>query len=289
MKLLHFSDLQKLGKRPPAVRSPEEAQKRIEEIASWTSGPVNKVLSWIVQVSILAIPTMFYLKFFNKVRVYGREKLKENSLPYLFVSNHLTMFDDMFMGALLFLPIGFTKLRYFPWHAPEEQNFFLGPFFTFIMKKAQCVPLTRGHGVFQPGMRRLAQLLQGKAIVHIYPEGTRSRTGDINRGKAGVGRLAYQTKVKVIPCYHEGSQQLLPIGTHRLHIGKKVAFIVGDPVDMSDLYEKEESRAVYQAISDRMIDAIRDLRQQLHDSGRNVLPMPVVAAESEEPVKETNS
>ncbi len=263
--MIKFSSIKKLGKRPPAVRSHEEARKRIEEMRSWTSGPINSALSWLVQVGLASV-IFLYLKIFNKVKVFDRKKLKQVDPPYLFVSNHLTMFDDFFIGALLFLPYAFRSRIFFPWHAPEEQNFFLGPIITWILKKAQCVPLTRGHGLFQPGMTRLKELLKEKNIVHIYPEGTRSRSGDIGEGKPGVGRIAFQSKAKIVPCYHEGAQDMLPIGSHRLRTGKKLTLIVGDPVDMGDLYEQKECREVYQEIADRMIKAISDLRDEVRAS-----------------------
>ncbi len=276
--MFKLSSIKKLGRKPPAVRSAEEAQARVEEIASWTTGPFNKPLSWLMQV-FLAGGGLVLFRLFERVKVIDNKKLKHYEPPYLFVSNHLTMIDDFILGGLLYIPFAFQGLKYFPWHAPEEQNFFLGPIVTWMLKKAQCVPLTRGHGVFQPGMTRLKQLLQTNGIVMIYPEGTRSRSGDIGKGKVGIGRLAYQTKVKVVPCYHEGTQDILPVGNYTPKIGKKLRIIIGDPIDMSDLYELKEGREAYQKIADRMIEKIRDLRADLHERGFGVksIPQPKVA------------
>lgn len=277
--MLKFSKIKALGRSPQLAKTPEEFEARLEQMRNWTRGPINRLISWLTQLMI-AVPTTLYLKLFNKVHVHNRERLKEVKRPYMLVTNHLTMFDDVFLDSLLFLPYGFRDKRYFPWHAPEEKNFFLGPIIGFFMAKAQCVPLTRGHGVFQPGMTRLKELLQDDAIVHIFPEGTRSRSGDIGRGQVGVGRLAYQTKVKVLPVYHEGTQLLLPIGSHRLKFGKRMEVVVGEPIDMSDLYEQKDSRDVYQQIATRMVDAFRELRAQLHESGRGVIPLPEEASDS---------
>jgi 1-acyl-sn-glycerol-3-phosphate acyltransferase len=288
--MLKFDKIKKLGKSPALVRTAEEFEERLGRMRRWTKGPINKFLSWLVQIMI-AGPTFLYLVIFNKPKVHNRKILETIKPPYMFVSNHLTMFDDVFIDSLVYLPWGIWNLRYFPWHAPEEKNFFLGPVMSWILQKAQCVPLTRGHGVFQPGMTRLKELLQDEAIVHIFPEGTRSRSGDINRGQVGVGRLAYQSKCKVVPCYHEGTRDLLPIGSHRLRTGKRMEVVIGEPIDMLDLYEQEESRKVYQAIADRMIDHLRGLRKNLHDMGRGVIdlsdyePGEEVNTESTEKVK----
>jgi 1-acyl-sn-glycerol-3-phosphate acyltransferase len=271
--MLKFFKIKNLGRSPRAVRTAEELEERIRKMRSWTKGPINKFLSWLVQASV-AVLTVFYLKVLNKTRGHDHKKLKDIEPPYMLVSNHLTMFDDFFVDSYLYMRFAYKNMKYFPWHAPEEKNFFLGPVVAWLMKKAQCVPLTRGHGVFQPGMTRLKELLNNNSIVHIYPEGTRSRSGDINKGQVGVGRLAYQTKVKVLPIYHEGTQDLLPIGKHRLTTGNRVEVVVGDPIDMEDLYSQKEGREVYQLIADRMVDSIRDLRTKLHDDGFGIHPIP---------------
>ncbi len=276
--MFKLSSIKKLGHKPPAVRSAEEAQARVDEIRSWTQGPINKPLSWLVQLFI-AGSVYFFMHITQRVRLVDRKKMDHYRPPYMFVSNHVTMIDDFLFGGLLYFRYAFMGVKYFPWHAPEEKNFFLGPIITWMLKKAQCVPLTRGHGVFQPGMTRLKQLLMDKGVVMIYPEGTRTRSGDIGKGKVGIGRLAYQTKVKVIPAYHEGAQDILPIGTYSPKIGKKFSMIIGDPIDMSDLYELKESRETYQAIADRMIVAIRDLRQNMHDRGFGLKPIPEATEE----------
>ncbi|MFH0882665.1 MAG: lysophospholipid acyltransferase family protein [bacterium] len=261
-----------MGKSPKLAKTAEEVEDRLRRMRRWTRGPLNRFLSWLIQMMI-AVPTFLFLRLFNKVHVHNRRNLRIIDPPYMLISNHLTMFDDIFIDSYVFMPWAIFNLKYFPWHAPEEKNFFLGPIVAWFMKKAQCIPLTRGHGVFQPGMTRLKELLQGNAIVHIFPEGTRSRSGDINQGQVGVGRLAYQAKCPVIPLYHEGTRDLLPIGSHRLRTGERMEIIVGDPIDMSDLYAREDSREVYQTIADRMIDSFRLLRTKLHKEGNGVVDL----------------
>ena len=49
-------------------------------------------------------------------------------------------------------------------------------------------------------------------ILILFPEGTRSETGDLSRFRSGIGRLVEGTDVPVIPCYLEGAFQALPKG-----------------------------------------------------------------------------
>ncbi len=227
--MLKFSSIKKLGKRPKAVRSKDEFEARLEMYRSWNKGIFNKSVSWFLQAICVGIGFNVFLRIFNKIKIVNINNVQQMEPPYLFVTNHHTMFDDFFLGALLFFPRALFKMKYLPYHTPEEQNFFLGPIVTFMMQRLRCIPLTRGHGVFQPGMAMLKELLTTHSSVQMYPEGTRSRSGDIGKGKVGIGRLAYQTKTRVLPCYHEGTQDILPIGAHRLKLGKRMHVIVGEP------------------------------------------------------------
>jgi 1-acyl-sn-glycerol-3-phosphate acyltransferase len=253
----------------------EDAQKRLEQMRRWVRGPFNQFLSFAIQ-AVVAFVGMVYMRVLNRTKVYGQAKLRLEKPPFLYVSNHLTMIDDFLMDPILFGPIALSRfsLKYFPWHVPEEKNFFLNPFLAWLLQKCQSIPITRGRGVFQPGMMRVKELLLDERIIHIYPEGTRSRSGDIGRGQIGVGKLAFETKMKVVPVYHEGIQNILPVGTKKLQFGKKIAMVVGEPVSMSDLYEKSGSKEVFQDVANRMVDEIRKLRLSLHDKGQNAIDIP---------------
>jgi len=256
-------------------RTIEDAQKRLEQMRRWVRGPFNRFLSYMIQVFV-GILGMFYLRVMNRTKVYGNKILRTEKPPYLYVSNHLTMIDDFLLDPVLFGPIAISRLalQYFPWHVPEEKNFFLNPVLAWFLQKCQSIPITSGRGVFQPGMMRVKELLLDDRIIHIYPEGTRSRSGDIGKGQIGVGKLAHETKMKVIPVYHEGTQNILPVGSKKLQTGKKIAIVVGEPIDMGDLYDQPESKQVFQEVAYRMVAEIRKLRFSLHEAGNNALDIP---------------
>ncbi len=61
-------------------------------------------------------------------------------------------------------------------------------------------------------MRR--KLTAGGAIFIIFPEGTRSRTGELQPFHSGIGRLVAQTNVPVLPCHLDGCFRAMPPGRH---------------------------------------------------------------------------
>jgi len=181
----------------------------------------------------------------------------------------VSMLDDMFIGPLLFTPRGFYQYQFMPYHTPEQKNFFVGPIISWIMVHLKCIPFTRGKGFNQPGVQTVIDRLQGGGCVHIYPEGTRTRSGDLGSGKAGVGKIVYAARCKVVPCYHHGLDQVLPIGVKFPRPFHKVIISVGKPVDFSAYFEKENTVETWQQISDEMIRAIRALKEDL--KARNLI------------------
>ena len=225
---------------------------------------IFRLASYIVTLS-LAIPIYFLMILINKVTIIGKEKITGAKLPFLFVSNHVTMLDDFFIGPLLFLPKGLWNFNFIPYHTPEQKNFYKGPIVSWIMDHVKCLPLTRGKGIFQPGMQRIIAKIKLGGCVQIYPEGTRTRTGDLGKAKPGIGRIIYATRCGVIPCYHAGLDKVLPIGSKIPKFGKKIDLIVGDPMNLQKFFEMEDNAGTWQKISEEIIAEIAKLRDKLYE------------------------
>ncbi len=68
------------------------------------------------------------------------------------------------------------------------------------------------HGPPLPSLRTARQLIRNGWNLLLYPEGTRSRSGELGPFKAGVSVLARFTRRPLIPVYVDGGQQVLPCG-----------------------------------------------------------------------------
>ena len=62
-------------------------------------------------------------------------------------------------------------------------------------------------------LQTAAELLDDGRLVGIYPEGTRSRDGDLHRGHTGVAHLAMMTGAPIIPVGIVGTERVQPIGS----------------------------------------------------------------------------
>jgi 1-acyl-sn-glycerol-3-phosphate acyltransferase len=216
-------------------------------------------------VVILMLVPLFHIvmRILNRTEVYNKDVVQRAKPPFLFCSNHVSMLDDAFVGPQVFLPRSLWDLRFIPYHAPEKKNFFKGPFFSMMMHAARAIPFTRGKGVHQPGMERMIRALKKGNTVHIYPEGTRTRTGQIGKAKIGVGRLVRETGSFVIPCYHRGLEKVLPIGHKIPRAGHRVQILVGAPLHFDDFMQMPNAPKTWRIIANRIIEAIQELRAKL--------------------------
>jgi 1-acyl-sn-glycerol-3-phosphate acyltransferase len=108
-------------------------------------------------------------------------------------------------------------------------------------------------------MDRIIDVLGAGGCVRVFPEGTRSRRGTLGHGRPGVGRVLYETGVTVVPCFHRGLDQLLPIGSVIPRIGKRVDIVIGPPFSVDDLRVLPNTRETWQKIADRVMEKIAEL------------------------------
>jgi 1-acyl-sn-glycerol-3-phosphate acyltransferase len=134
-----------------------------------------------------------------RVEVIGREKI-DPSRTYVMVSNHLSLVDIFVL---------FRLFRHYKWVSKIE-NFRL-PFIGWNMTLNRYIPLRRGdrNSVTQMFDACRKTLASGSSIL-MFPEGTRSRTGELQAFKTGAFDLALGAKLPVLPIVLQGSQTALP-------------------------------------------------------------------------------
>jgi hypothetical protein len=74
-----------------------------------------------------------------------------------------------------------------------------------------------------------------------------------------VGRLLYETGAAVVPCFHRGLDQVLPIGSVVPRIGKRVDIVIGPLFSVDDLRALPNTKETWQKIADRLMEKIAEL------------------------------
>jgi 1-acyl-sn-glycerol-3-phosphate acyltransferase len=150
-------------------------------------------------------------------RVEGRENLPPRQLGgMILITNHIHWVDIPVIGAML--PFSHRL----SWLAKIE--LFENPILGWWFRIMQVIPIKRGR-------RDLAALeaaetaLKGGAVLLIFPEGHRSRDGNLQQGRGGAVRLAMRTGSPIIPAAIIGTEG----GLKGVLSGMRVTMRIGKP------------------------------------------------------------
>lgn len=162
-----------------------------------------------------------------KVEVSGLENLPKRNV--LFVGNHQSIVDIPLM--LGFIP----GIKSF---IAKKETAKL-PIIKWWMKEINCVFLDRQN--IRQGIKDMAkakEFLESGTSLVIYPEGTRSKTGEIGEFKKGSLKIAVQANVPVVPVAVSGSS--LVFEKDRLVRKAKVKMAVGEPIYIDKLTQEQQ-------------------------------------------------
>jgi 1-acyl-sn-glycerol-3-phosphate acyltransferase len=180
---------------------------------------VQKFIDWLFFPPV-GFAVVLFIRLFRANRFLNlnamRARFKEvtaSGRPTLVCSNHLTMFDSIFIHYALNNVFGYLKnFRFFSWNVPAVEKFKTNPFISLFTYLGKCVPIDRfGDSEHHKNvLNKLKYLLLNGEIVTIFPEGGRSRTGrvDIENVTYGTGNILKELKeYQVICIYMRGLHQ----------------------------------------------------------------------------------
>jgi 1-acyl-sn-glycerol-3-phosphate acyltransferase len=193
-------------------------------------------------------------KGLNRVEIFGKENIPKKGEPgVMLLYNHISAIDPFLVGV--------TAMPFFSpvwWRAPAKEELFDFPIVRNIIASWGAFPVRRGKRDLK-AIQKMTELLQS-SVVLIAPEGTRSTTGHLQKGKSGVGKIIYDGRPKkVIPIRVRGVDQILPKGSIVPRIGKKTEIYFGAPIDMTSFYALPESIETSRKIVDAIMEEIGKL------------------------------
>lgn len=169
------------------------------------------------------------LKVLHRLSIHGRHNLPD-APSFVMVSNHASHLDALVLGAALPL-----KLRNQLYPLAAGDVFFETPrMAAFSATFLNALPVWRknfgAHAV-----KELRTLLLGQPSIFIFfPEGGRTRDGQMQPFRAGLGMLTAATSVPVVPCYVNGTFEAFPPYS-RCPRPRKVSVHIGTPRVFADV------------------------------------------------------
>lgn len=195
-----------------------------------------------------------------------REGVKiPKSGPVIVASNHVSYMDALALAFFLF-----TNGR-----APRflgKVQVFRVPIIGKILLAAEQIPVERESKEARVALTYALQLLEMGHQIAVYPEGTLTRDKDCwpMVAKTGVARLAVISKAPVYPAAQWGTQEVLPPYSKKFKIFPRttVTYRVGEPVDLSPWYGKEEDPDAMAEATALIMRAITDLLEEIRGQKR---------------------
>ena len=193
-----------------------------------------------------------YFALWHRLRIEAAEHLPAEP-PFVMAANHSSHLDALVLGAALS-----ERLRDSVFPLAAGDVFFSSSIRAICAAKMlNALPMWRKRC----GAHALAdlrhRLLEEPCAFILFPEGGRSRDGQLMAFKSGIGMLVAETNVPVIPCYIDGAFQALRPGSFvparfpiRLQIGSPMRF-----------FEVPNEREGWSTIACRVRDAVEHLRE----------------------------
>lgn len=145
--------------------------------------------------------------------------------PYVFMSNHQSVID--IAGIVSTLPVS--------WRFVAKRELLWVPFFGWALGLGGHVIVDRGdHEKAMRSMKRAAERIRTGTNVIIFPEGTRSPSGEMGPFKSGGFHLAIEAGVPILPITVSGTNQITPKGSLRIESGR-VRILYGKPIPTAGL------------------------------------------------------
>jgi len=144
---------------------------------------VNPLVYWVV----CALLEPFFLLYFRLERI-GREHVPPDA-PAILAANHRSFLDPFIIATLVRRPL---------YYVAKRELFERHPLQAWFLSALGAFPVDRGHGDADMVATAKAILARGDSVL-IFPEGTRVRPGPLGAPRRGVGRLALEAGVPVVP------------------------------------------------------------------------------------------
>lgn len=194
-----------------------------------------------------------YLKLYHRMAIEGREHLPKRP-PFVMIANHTSHLDAMVLSA----PLSWRyRDRVFPIAAGDV--FFETPVMThFAVACINALPMWRrncGPHALKELRRRLVEEPCGYIL---FPEGARTRDGELLPFKAGLGMLVAETDAPVIPCHIHGAFDALRPEA-KWPRPKKITLRIGEPIRFRDTPNR---KAGWSQVADTLRDAVTQLANQ---------------------------
>jgi 1-acyl-sn-glycerol-3-phosphate acyltransferase len=200
---------------------------------------------WLVYWSLTL--TMSY-------RSSGRQQFPKCG-PVLLIANHQSFIDPIFVALAARRPLTFLA----------RKSLFRGGSFDRLIRSYGAIPIDRGFG--KEGIQSVVDTLRSGRPVLVFPEGERTRDGEIQPLKPGIVLLMERANVPVVPVGIAGAFEMWPRQRAVPYLsplflpseGRSIAVHMGQPI-LPSQWKGQPRVATLARLEDQLQTATRNAR-----------------------------
>ncbi len=222
----------------------------LSAVALVLCAPFDRSRRVVHGLSRILVRIFFAIPPFWRQRVIGLEHVDRRK-SYVIVLNHNTVID---IPTLYYLPLNFRWV--------SKREVYKVPFFgQFLFLHGDiCINRGRAAEAMEQILREGRMWIARGASVAIFPEGTRSKDGEIHRFKAGAFTLAREAGVDILPVVLDGTKTL--IGRNALFNWRnRITIRVLPPVPAAEV-ASTDPHLLMERVHDAMCAALSEIRDK---------------------------
>jgi len=218
---------------------------------------MNRILSWFCKIFFRPAVDKFLIK-----EVKGLENLPKGN--FILAANHQSHLDQLMTGYVC-VPRRFHMIG-----QTDRYHGFVKILLYFLYFIAGVIPVNRtDEKSRKKAAEEAVKVLKKGDILVIYPEGTRTRTGEIQKGYPGVAKIFLEIETPILPVGIKGTFELMPPGKEFPGIERIIKINIGKPLYFKEEIEKAknldcnsvEYKNLLQRITDKVMEEIKYLCQ----------------------------
>jgi len=187
--------------------------------------------------------------------VTGLDNIPKNGGAVL-AANHESYFDFLCLSTVSPRPI----------HYLAGEVFFKNPFSRYFMNLTGQIKIERyGENRKESARNALFQAVQylnTDQLVGIFPEGTRSSTGKLQKAYSGVVKIALLSKASIIPIGIKGTYEIMSRHDRHPRVKKICEINIGEPITFTDYYDKENDELTLESLTRTIMKKIAILSDE---------------------------
>lgn len=168
----------------------------------------------------------------------------------LLVANHISHLDPAMVGTTCSRKVYFLAKR----------ELFKGFIIGWFMRNSGQIAVHRGKG--HVAVEAAVDILNKGRCICIFPEGTRSRTGEMQKARTGIVVIASQVHVPIVPILVEGTFEMFPPKAKFPKLFRKVRLTYGEPFYLTDEQKDTSSKEKMRETAEMIMGKIKALKDK---------------------------